>query len=101
MKLALVDNNKETLAVARSTLESDVDAEIFIADVADLERWKKLKVEIGQRFGAIHFLVLNAGTAARGGWEDVEHFHKVRIVPPFSKYLYPPPPFPAAGLPEH
>ena len=77
MKLALVDNNKETLAVAKSTLEGDADAETFVADVKDLERWKQLKVEVGQRFGAVQLLVLNAGAAVQGDWEDLEHFHEV------------------------
>ena len=77
MKLALVDRDPEPLAVAKSTLENTAGAETYIADVADLERWKKLRIQIGQRFGAVNMLVLNAGMTAKGDWDDVDHLRKV------------------------
>ena len=78
MKVALFDNNLENLALAKATLGAEADTEAYTIDVADRERWRQLQVEIGQRFGQVNLLVLNAGAAPQGGWDDVDHFHKVR-----------------------
>ena len=80
MKLALVDVHTENLATVASSLgaEKDVKIETFAADVSKAEDWKDLKVKVGQKFGAVNFLVLNAGIGTKGSWDDVQVFHKVR-----------------------
>jgi short-subunit dehydrogenase len=68
-RVALVARNQEKLeAVARSI---GVDRAMAVpADVADPDAVATILERVQQRFGAIHILVNNAGTHARGPFED-------------------------------
>ena len=65
-KLALLgrDTEKlaETLALVRAT---GAEAETYICDVRDEARVKQVAADVQARFGAVHILVNNAGTAIR------------------------------------
>ena len=77
MKLAIADINSETLATAKSSFDQGAEVETYNVDVSQIDAWKKLKVEVGKRFGGVNLLVLNAGIAPKSGWEDIAYFHKV------------------------
>ena len=77
MKLAIADINPETLATAKSSFQQDAEVETYNVDVSSTDAWKKLKIEVGRRFGGINLLVLNAGVGPKSGFDDVEPFHKV------------------------
>lgn len=79
MKLALVDNNKENLALAAKSVGSAAQTETYDVDVSKLDQWEALKSKVTGSFGGVDMLVLNAGTSAQGGWESNEYFHKVRL----------------------
>lgn len=71
MKLALVDNNTHLLSEAKKQLSGDT--ETYPMDVSKIEEWRGLR----ERVGRVDFLMLNAGIGVKGGWDDVEYFHKV------------------------
>ncbi|MCJ1388907.1 hypothetical protein MMC18_001758 [Xylographa bjoerkii] len=79
MKLALVDNNAESLASAKASLQETAKAEVetYDMDVSKLAEWKDVKSAVEKRFGGVDLLMLNAGVGVGGGWEDVEYFHKI------------------------
>lgn len=71
MKLALVDNNTHLLSEAKKQLSGDT--ETYPMDVSKIEEWRGLR----ERVGRVDFLMLNAGIGVKGGWDDIEYFHKV------------------------
>jgi NAD(P)-dependent dehydrogenase (short-subunit alcohol dehydrogenase family) len=71
MRVAVVDFNKETLALAEQNLKGDVQC--LQADVSQEQEWKGIKEKVGD----VDFLLLNAGVGARGTWGDSEYFQKV------------------------
>jgi hypothetical protein len=79
MKVALVDNNADFLARAKTTLANGKDSEVetYQLDVSKVEQWKELKDKVQKKFGAVDFLMLNAGIGAKGTWGDTDYFHKV------------------------
>jgi short-subunit dehydrogenase len=81
MKVGIVDRNTETLDVAKEALAYDKPEEVTIyeVDVSDAKQWALLKTDVQKDLGKISFLVLNAGTTAKGTWGDAEYFDKVRI----------------------
>ena len=81
MKLALVDNNAENLAAAKSTIGTDPTTETYTMDVGDLSQWAPLSQKIKSTFGGVDLLMLNAGVQVKGGWENAGVFHKVRKAP--------------------
>lgn len=46
-------------------------------DVADIEQWKDLRVKVEMDFGLVGFVMLNAGTMAKSGWDDSKYFQQV------------------------
>lgn len=46
--------------------------EVFSANISDDRRIREIMEEIGDRFGGIHVLILNAGITVRGKFEDVK-----------------------------
>jgi len=77
MKVALVDNNAEYLSKAKETLSGGQDVETYQLDVSKIEQWKELKDKVQKRFGAVDFLMLNAGIGLKSTWGDTDYFHKV------------------------
>lgn len=76
MKVVLVDNNAENLSKAKETL-GGTDVETYELDVSKAEQWDQLRDAVTKQFGRIDFLMLNAGTSAKGSWGDSEYFNKV------------------------
>ncbi|KAL8743154.1 MAG: hypothetical protein Q9190_004464 [Brigantiaea leucoxantha] len=83
MNVALVDSNKQNLSKARDLFSGDggggdeSSIETYETDVSELDQWRELRSSVEERFGGVDFLMLNAGTATAGGWEDVEYFRKI------------------------
>lgn len=85
MRVAIVDNNSQTLELAKRTLflaAGDTEVEIYEVDVAKEEEWVELKKRLQQRFdlgenGGPDLLMLNAGVGTRGTWGDGEYFKKI------------------------
>lgn len=73
MKVTVVDNNQETLDLAKKNLKGDI--ECVKSDVADLRAWKSLK----EKFGDVDFLMLNAGRMVKGSWGESEYFEQVLL----------------------
>lgn len=71
MRVTVVDNNQETLDLAKKSLNGDV--ECVKSDVGDLNAWKSLK----ERVGDVDFLMLNAGRMVRGSWGESQYFDQV------------------------
>ncbi|KAI9872153.1 MAG: hypothetical protein M1830_002019, partial [Pleopsidium flavum] len=71
MKLALVDNNTQLLSEAKNQLSGDT--ETYPVDVSKIEEWRELREKVGK----VDFLMLNAGIGVKGGWDDIEYFHKI------------------------
>lgn len=87
MKLALVDINADNLSKAKAFIGEETLIQTFAKDVSKIEEWNDLRIGVEKSFGAVDFLMLNAGIGLKGGWEDTEYFHKVglcRIVRPFD-----------------
>lgn len=65
-KLALVSRARDKLEETRN-LAKDVGAEseVFICDVREEEQVSRLEKDVKQRFGNVHILINNAGTAIR------------------------------------
>lgn len=65
-KLALTGRDRgkleETLKMVR---EKGADAEMYLCDVRDEAQVKQLAADVGKRFGKVHILMNNAGTAIR------------------------------------
>lgn len=78
MRVAIADNNAEYLAKAKETLSGGDDVETYQLDVSNMEQWKELKDKVQKRFGAVDFLMLNAGIGLKGTWGDTDYFNKVR-----------------------
>jgi NAD(P)-dependent dehydrogenase (short-subunit alcohol dehydrogenase family) len=76
MRVAIVDRNSDTLSKAKRTLSSG-DVETYEVDVSKSSEWKNLKESVLKKFGAVDFLMLNAGIGAKGTWGDEEYFEKV------------------------
>ena len=70
-RLALVGRNPDKLAETRK-LATDLGAEseVFLTDVRDEVRVGKLETDVIARFGAVHILINNAGTAVRKNIAD-------------------------------
>ena len=65
-KLALVGRDQAKLAETQKLVrEAGAEAETFICDVREEAQVKKLAQDVVARFGAVHILVNNAGTAIR------------------------------------
>jgi NAD(P)-dependent dehydrogenase (short-subunit alcohol dehydrogenase family) len=65
-KLALVGRARDKLAETHKLVrEAGAEAEVFICDVREEENVKQLAENVVKRFGAVHILVNNAGTAIR------------------------------------
>ena len=79
MKLALVDNHTENLQKAKTSLTTDgaLVTETYNVDVSKIEQWQDLREKVKGTFGGVDMLVLNAGIAASGGWENHDYFRKV------------------------
>jgi NAD(P)-dependent dehydrogenase (short-subunit alcohol dehydrogenase family) len=70
-KLALVGRDKTKLAETQKLAkEKGADSEIFIADVRDEGQVGKLGQDVIARFGGMHILINNAGTAVRKNVAD-------------------------------
>lgn len=93
MNLALVDNNAELLARAKKELPDGsaggdggsgsgsggaAKIETYEMDVSKAEQWAELRTKVKASFERVDFLMLNAGVGAKGGWENLDYFHKVR-----------------------
>ena len=76
MKLALIDNNSEHLDLAKQTLGSEPTTETYTMDVSDLSQWAPVRDKVKATFGGVDLLMLNAGTSAKGGWENSNYFQK-------------------------
>lgn len=69
--LALVGRAKDKLEETQSMVKDlGVDAEIFICDVRDESQIIQLERDVSARFGNIHILINNAGTAVRKDLAD-------------------------------
>ncbi|KAF2837516.1 short chain dehydrogenase/reductase [Patellaria atrata CBS 101060] len=77
MRVAIVDYSNEYLAKAKEILGGSEDVETYQVDVSDLNQLHRLKDKVLERFGSVEFLMLNAGVSAKGGWNDVDYFHKI------------------------
>jgi len=77
MKLALVDNNTENLALAKASLGTEQTTETYSVDVSKIEQWSDLRDKVKKTFGDVDFLMLNAAVGVTGGWENVEYFRKI------------------------
>ncbi|KAF1812118.1 short chain dehydrogenase/reductase [Eremomyces bilateralis CBS 781.70] len=81
MNVYLIDRNAELLVNAKTELTGGNfgDRSVMVAtyDVSKLSDWDSLKRDAAELFGSIELLVLNAGTVAKGGWEDNEYFSKI------------------------
>ncbi|NIO38959.1 MAG: SDR family oxidoreductase [Burkholderiales bacterium] len=65
-KLALVGRAQHRLAETQQLgKEQNIESEIFICDVREEFQISKLEQEVKQRFGNVHILINNAGTAVR------------------------------------
>lgn len=65
-KVAIAGRNQEKLAETLALLhEADADAASFTCDVRDEAQVRRLADDVMARFGAVHILVNNAGTAIR------------------------------------
>ncbi len=65
-KVAIAGRNQEKLAETMALLEkAGADAAAFTCDVRDEAQVKKLADDVMKRFGAVHILMNNAGTAIR------------------------------------
>lgn len=74
-RLFLVARDLDRLKASADSLRNDCQAnavEVFSADVTDEQRIGEVMKEIGQRFGGIHVLILNAGITVHGKFEDIE-----------------------------
>lgn len=76
MKVAIVDVNPGWLSKAKDSLGGS-DVETYQIDVSKIDQWTDLKSKVEKRFGAVDFLMLNAGIGLKGSWGDSEYFHKV------------------------
>lgn len=77
MKVALVDINTDWLSKARESLGTS-DVETYTVDVSKPDQWNTLKKDVEQKFGAVDFLMLNAGIGMKGTWGDADYFTKVQ-----------------------
>lgn len=75
MRVAIVDINKEHLALAKTTLGDRTST--FEVDVSKIEEWSELKKSVERDFGRIDLLALNAGVGGKGTWTDTPYFHKI------------------------
>lgn len=75
MKVGIVDIVGANLSYAKEQLGSSV--ELFEVDVSKEDQWASLKEQVSQKLGKIDFLMLNAGTTAKGTWGDADYFKKV------------------------
>jgi len=65
-KLALVGRDQAKLAESlKLAREAGAEAEVFTCEVRDEAQVRKLAEDVSKRFGAVHILVNNAGTAIR------------------------------------
>lgn len=88
MKLALIDINADELSKAKGSLGGHALIETFAMDVSKIDEWRDLKSSVEKSFGGVDFLMLNAGIGLKGGWEDIDYFHKVsqqKASKPFSR----------------
>jgi NAD(P)-dependent dehydrogenase (short-subunit alcohol dehydrogenase family) len=70
-KLALVGRDKQKLAETQALAkEKGIESEIYICDVREESQISKLEQEVKQRFGNVHILINNAGTAVRKNLVD-------------------------------
>ncbi len=70
-RLALVGRNQEKLAETQSLAkDKGIESEVYICDVREEFQVSKLEQEVKQRFGNVHILINNAGTAVRKNLVD-------------------------------
>ncbi|KAK4987281.1 hypothetical protein LTR50_004707 [Elasticomyces elasticus] len=77
MNLILVDNNREKLESAKSSIDSKGSIDVHDIDVSDLSAWTSLSSALEEKSTTLDFLHLNAGIGAKGEWTDNGYFHKV------------------------
>ena len=63
-RLALVGRAKDKLAETQA-MAKGIESEVYICDVREEDQIARLEKDVKQRFGNIHILVNNAGTAVR------------------------------------
>lgn len=70
-RLALVGRDQEKLAETQSLAkEKGIESEVYLCDVREEFQVSKLEQEVKQRFGNVHILINNAGTAVRKNLVD-------------------------------
>lgn len=70
-RLALVGRAKDKLAETQAMAKANgIESEVYICDVREEDRIARLEKDVKQRFGNIHILVNNAGTAVRKNLAD-------------------------------
>ncbi len=70
-RLALVGRAKDKLAETQAMAKAKgIESEVYICDVREEDRIARLEKDVKQRFGNIHILVNNAGTAVRKNLAD-------------------------------
>jgi NAD(P)-dependent dehydrogenase (short-subunit alcohol dehydrogenase family) len=70
-RLALVGRAKDKLAETQA-MAKGIESEVFICDVREEDQIARLEKDVKKRFGNIHILVNNAGTAVR---KDIVDFN--------------------------
>lgn len=98
MHLALVDNNAANLELAKNALTSsssassgsgsvsDVKTETYDIDVGEEAAWHEVRDSVKDKFGDVDLLVLNAGVARKGGWENGGYFREVSVCSSFALF---------------
>lgn len=70
-RLALVGRDEGKLAETQALVsDKEVESEVYLCDVREEFQISKLEQEVKQRFGNIHILINNAGTAVRKNLVD-------------------------------
>lgn len=97
MHLVLLDIDRENLAKTKqvlSEMNSCLQTEAFVIDVADATAWKSTTRQIADIFPEIDLVVLNAGKGYKPRdhdsgrmkpWLDVDYWRKVRVLTILSR----------------
>lgn len=86
MRVAIVDNNGAVLTHVAEALNKQFSngqdmVRTYEMDVGDESSWAALQTQMLDQsagWGGVDFLVLNAGVAKKGGWEDPSWWRDVR-----------------------
>ncbi|KAI8931494.1 hypothetical protein NX059_011160 [Plenodomus lindquistii] len=71
MHVTIADHNQTTLDLASKSLSGNITC--IKTDVSSPSAWSALRSQVGD----VDFLMLNAGTMARGTWGDADYFSKI------------------------